>query len=197
MRSLNNHHKRCEYALIRCKNECTKNKKVVHLLHRDLHNHLKNECPNREHPCPRCKAVGRYCDITTTHLETCLKLEIPCPNIGCDDKVPRCDLSNHQSTCQFEKVLCTYAEIGCEEEPLRKDIQQHENDDAVHLHLAIKTVNELQKKIKLMGDNVATCPCVFKMPKYYQHKSSSQEWYSPPFYTSPVLRLQDVSWGRC
>ena len=123
--------------------------------------------------------------------------DVPCPNIGCDDKVPRCDLSNHRSTCQFEKVPCTYAEIGCEEEPLRKDIEQHENDDAVHLHLAIKTVNELQKRIKLMGDNVATCPCVFKMPQYHQHKSSKQQWYSPPFYTSPVLRLQDMSWGRC
>ena len=60
------------------------------------------------------------------------------------------------------------------------------NDGAFHLHLAIKTVNKLQKKkMKLMGDNVATCPCVFKMPQYHQHKSSKQEWYSPPFYTKP------------
>ena len=134
MRSLDNDHKRCEYALIRCEKECIVNEKVVHLLRRDLHNHLKNECPNREHPCPHCKTIGRYCDITTTHLDTCLKLEIPCPNIGCDFEIPRCDLSNHQSTCQFEKVPCTYAEIGCEEEPLRKDLEQHENDDDVHLH---------------------------------------------------------------
>ena len=81
---------------------------------------------------------------------------------------------------------CKYAEIGCEEEPLRKDLQQHEMDDALlHLHLAIKTVSELQKKMKLIGDNVASCPCVFKMPQYHQHKSSKQEWYSPPFYTRP------------
>ena len=27
--------------------------------------------------------------------------------------------------------------------------------------------------------------CVFKMPEYYQHKSSKRGWYSPPFYTHP------------
>ena len=174
MRSLDNHLKTCGYALLRCPNECTKNKKVVQLLCCGLDNHLKKECPNREYLCPHCNKIEKCCDIITTHLDICPKLEIPCPNSGCV-----VDLSNHQSTRQFEKVLCTYVGIGCEEEPLRKNIEQHENDNAFHLHLAIKTVNELQKKIKLMGDNVATCPCVFKMPQYHQHKSSKQEWYSP------------------
>ena len=55
-----------------------------------------------------------------------------------------------------------YAELGCEEELLRKDLQQHENDDTFHLHLAIETVNRQQKEIKTMkevqtamGDNIA------------------------------------------
>ena len=186
MRLLDDHLTTCEYALVQCKNECTKNKEVVQLLRHDLDNHLKNDCPNREYTCPRCKYIGRYCDITSTHFDTCPKVIIPCPNTDCKASVPRCDLSAHRSTYEFEKVPCKYAGIGCEEELLRKDLQQHEMDDALlHLHLTIKTVSELQKKMKLIGDNVATCPCVFKMPQYHQHKSSKQEWYSPPFYTHP------------
>ena len=115
------------------------------------HNHLKKECPNREYLCPHWNKIEKCCDIITTHLDISPKLEVTCPNSGCDVVVPCCDLSNHQSTCQFEKVPCTYAGIGCEEEPLHKNIEQHENDDAFHLHLAIKTVNELQKKDETYG----------------------------------------------
>ena len=90
--------------------------------------------------------------------------------------------------CQFEAVPCKYAEIGCNEVSLRKDLKQHENDVILHLNLAIETVNEQQKKMKVMDEKVASSqagPRVFKLPRYFQHKTSSQEWYSPPFYTSP------------
>ena len=82
-----------------------------------------------------------------------------------------------------------------------KDVQQHENDDASHLHLAIETVNEQRKEIeavrneldgikytltlKQQDDNIMAGPCVFKMTNFNQHLSSKQKWYSPPFYTHP------------
>ena len=98
-------------------------------------------------------------------------------------------------------MLCKYAKIGCEEEPLRKDLEQHENDAILHLPLAIETVSKQQdeidelreevkavkeeQKIMVMGDNLAADSCVFKFPEYHQHNLYNKEWYSPPFYTHP------------
>ena len=169
------------------------NTEKVYVLRRDMDNHLKNTCPNRQYQCPHCKDTGRHCEITTTHLDSCPKLKIPCPNVGCDDSVPRCELPDHQTKCLFEKVPCRYAhELGCEEEPLRKDLQQHENDYMLHLQCAVETVNqqqiEMEEMRRAMEDNIAqaqTSPCVFKMPEFIQHKTSKQEWYSPPFYIQP------------
>ena len=171
------------------------NKEIVQLLRRNLDQHLKNKCPNRQHQCPHCKVTGRYCDITTTHLDTCPNVKIPCPNSECWASVPRCKLSNHRSTCEFEIVRCKYAGIGCQKTPLRKDSQQHENDDTFHLHLAIETVNKQQKELKAAKEEQKTMSetimagqagrCVLSVPKFNQHKSTKQEWYSPPFYTQP------------
>ena len=96
---------------------------------------------------------------------------------------------------------CKYAGIGCNKKLPYKDIQQHENDDAFHLHLAIETANEQQKEIKAVRDeldgirnalalkeqkdNIMAGPCLFKMTDFNQHITSKQKWYSPPFYTHP------------
>ena len=73
-------------------------------------------------------------------------------------------------------MTCKYAGIGCKEKLPRKDLEQHENDDSFHLHLAMETVIEQQVKEK---------PCTFEMPMFQQHESSQDIWYSPPFYTRP------------
>ena len=195
LRSLDYHLTTCGYVLLRCTNQCMKGEKEVRILRRDLDNHLKNKCPNRQYQCRHCKDTRRYCDITTTHLDTCPKLKVPCPNDGCKISIPRCDLVNHQSKCQFEKVPCKYAGIGCQKKPLRKDLQQHEDNDTFHLHLAIETVNKQQKELKavkedqkMMSEMIVAGqagPCVFKVPEFNQHKSSKHAWYSPPFYTHP------------
>ena len=49
---------------------------------------------------------------------------------------------------------CKYAKAGCEEEPLRKDQQQHENDATLHLHLAIETVNKQHKEITKQREEI-------------------------------------------
>ena len=187
MRSLDDHLTICVYALLNCPNECMENNEEVKLYRYELGHHLQR-CPNRQYQCPHCNTAGRYRDITTTHLGICPRVKVPCPNSECSVSAPRCELSQHRSIGQFEAVPCKYAEIGCNEVSLRKDLKQHENDVILHLNLAIETVNEQQKKMKVMDEKVASSqagPRVFKLPRYFQHKTSSQEWYSPPFYTSP------------
>ena len=199
LQSLDNHLTMCEYLLLRCTNKCMENTKVVKILRRDLDHHLKNKRSNHQYQCPHCKDTGRYCDISTTHLNTCPKVKVSCPNTHCKALVPHRDLANHRSQCQYEVVSFKYAEIGCKEELLRKDLKQHENDGALHFQLAIETITEQQKKInrqqeeiselqeemklvkeeqKMMSYNIMagqvgqSGQCVFKMPEYYRHKSS-------------------------
>ena len=151
---LSDHLTTCEYVLLHCPNKCIENTKEIQMLRRDLGHHLKDVCPNRQYQCPHCKDTGRYCDITTTHLYTCPKVKIPCPNSDCKALVPHCELADHRSKCQFEKVPCKYAEIGCKEELHRKDLEQHEKDDAFHLHLAIETVNKQQSEINKQQEEI-------------------------------------------
>ena len=176
LRSLDDHLTTCGYELLHCPNECVENDEEVQMLRRDLNQHLKNKCPNRQYQCRHCKDTGKYCNITTTHLDTCPKLKVSCPNSECKISVLRCNLSKHRSKCPFEEVPCKYAGIGCEEELPRKDLEQHEKDDTFHLHLAIETINEQQVKKR---------SCTFNMPEFSQHKSSKRNWLSPPFYTQP------------
>ena len=153
--SLDNHLTTCGYTLLHCTNQCMENNNEVRILCQDLDHHLKNKCPNRQHQCPHCKATGRYCNITTIHLDTCQKLKIPCLNSECKALVLCCELADHRSKCPFEKVPCKYAGIGCKGELLRKDLEQHEKDDAIlHLHLAIETVSKQQEEINEQQEEI-------------------------------------------
>ena len=189
LRSLDNHLTSCGYALLRCTNKCTINTEEVYVLRRDMDNHLKKRCPNRQYQCPHCKDTGRHCEITTTHLDTCPKLKILCPSVGCHASVPRCELSDHRTKCLFEKVPCRYAHIGCKEEPLRKDQKHHENDYLLHLQHAVETVSQQQKEMRAMKEELRalkdTQASVFRMPGFNQYKTFNQSWFSPPFYTHP------------
>ena len=155
MRSLDDHLTTCEYALLYCPNECIENKKEIRVLRCNLHHHLKNKCPNRQYQCPHCKTTGRYRFITTIHLDICKELKFTCPNTECEVLVTHSDQSDHRSKCQFEKVSCKYAGIGCKNEPLRKNLEQHEDNDEFHLHLAIEAVNALQKKMNTQWMEIA------------------------------------------
>ena len=80
---------------------------------------------------------------------------------------------------------CKYAGIGCQKTPLRKYSQQHEDDDTLHFHLAIETVNKQQKELKAAKEEQKTMSeiimagqagrCVLSVPKFNQHKSTKQE----------------------
>ena len=72
-------------------------------------------------------------------------MEIPCSNDGCCEHIARCDMLAHCNVCEFELVPCKYAEIGCEVEVLRKDLEKHKSDREQHLDLAINTLPDLQQ----------------------------------------------------
>ena len=86
--------------------------------------------------------------ITTSHLQICTRVCIPCPNYPCAQKIRRNEIQNHQSVCDYEPVSCKYAEVGCKERPLRKDLKKHVEDDQFHIRITTKKVLELDRILK-------------------------------------------------
>ena len=93
--------------------------------------------------------------------------------------------------------------LGCEKRVPRKDLEHHEEDSQQHLQLAIDAVDKQESKIdqlvllqskvaslqssllaKYYTPNSAT-PYKFKAEDFSELKDSSNEMFSPAFYTSP------------
>ena len=152
LRYLEGHLQKCERALIPCPNQCqTGSNNMVKILRKNLQNHLLNKCPRRQIPCPQCRETGEYQERISTHLQTCPKAQVRCPNSSsCLTIIARCDIATHRSTCQYENVPCKYAEVGCKEKPLRKDLTAHEEDDQLHHRITTETVLDQNKKITIL-----------------------------------------------
>ena len=95
-------------------------------------------------------------------------------------------LEEHLDTCLYVTVPCKYAEVGCKETLLRRDLQPHEEDDQLHLRVTTETVLDQNKKITTLMKRTATSPFTFRLTNYQKHKRAGDVFYSPPFYTSPT-----------
>ena len=184
---LETHLQSCDYTLLPCTNKCKDKNQAVEVLRKDFQDHIANECPRRQYQCPHCKETGEYQEIITLHLQTCLLVTIKCQNPGCTAEIFHYELSIHQSTCDYEPMSCKYAEVGCEERPLRKDLKKHEEDAQLHLQIATKCVLQQQNEIAKLKKLYRKCtPLTFKVMDFKQKKISGHEFYSPPFYISPT-----------
>ena len=153
--AIDKHLSDCGYVRLPCPNECGDgdttciSDDIFHILRKDLEVHVSEECPRREYECPHCLDIGEYHEMTTTHLEECDYIEIPCPNEGCYERVERRLIINHcTNSCEFEIVPCQYITIGCERLMIRKDIEEHENDDQYHLQYTIDAVCEQKVTVR-------------------------------------------------
>ena len=111
------------------------------------------ECLRRQYNCPHCEEAGEYEERTTSHLDECPMIEVPCPKRECKESILRRNITEHLSKCMFEDVCCKYANIGCKEKVIRRDLQQlekHEGESQQHLQLAIDAVQQQQRAISDM-----------------------------------------------
>ena len=183
----------CDAVHIPCPNACTDIRgQTVEILRRNLQEHLTNECPRRKHRCPHCEEMGEYGERTTSHLETCPMMIVQCSNHDCDAIIFRCDVSTHSLTCDYEPVFCKYAEVGCEERPLRKDLKKHEDDAELHFPIVTEAVLTLKQKATKQTKEMAalksmlskrTSLFTFKTVNFGQYKSKDKSFFSQPFYT--------------
>jgi hypothetical protein len=100
-------------------------------MRKDLDQHLKEHCPNRNYTCLYCGEKGRYFSITQVHDLTCEKKTLPCPNAGCGDTMERQQVPEHVSKCPHTVVSCKYKGIGCDAELERKDTNLFEGKKGV------------------------------------------------------------------
>lgn len=179
LQQLSDHTSKCEYTNVECPNKCGES-----ILHLKLNHHLKDECELRTYKCPNCDEVGQFRIMFHLHPQTCMKDKISCPR-ECGSTIVRCSLEKHLGVCSNEEVFCKYEGIGCMVNVLRKDLKRHEDDDKLHLQLALDRIAKLQNDVHILQECVQVTPCVIKMTDYCLFKSEEKPWYSPPFYTHP------------
>ena len=185
--TLDNHIATCQFALVPCPNKCEDDKGAgeLHLMRKDLDNHLKTKCPKRAYKCQHCGEKGTYASITEDHNKVCDKKIVPCPNkgSGCPLSMEQGKTKQHvRSVCGYTEVACAYESLGCEVRMLRKDVEKHEKDSREqHVDLSLVSVRSLWEQHKTLSEGEAL---VFKLPGYASKKKENERFYSPPFYTS-------------
>ena len=194
--TLEEHVTKCDFILFPCPKRCTNDRNKVSLITRkDLDHHLKAVCPNRDYSCKHCGLVGQYVFITNQHYEECVKKLVTCPNKGCGKKVMRTAINRHLTvSCPCTVLPCKYKDLGCKKELFRRDLSAHEEDDKLHLHMAIDMTAQLfdiNAKLLDMNSNLLNriaaiedekpAPFTFKISELKSHRVH----VSPCFYTSP------------
>ena len=186
--TLDNHISTCQFALVPCPNKCEDDKGAgeLHLMRKDLNDHLKTKCPKRAYECQHCGEKGTYASIIEDHDKVCNKKIVPCPNkgCGCPLSMEREKTKQHvRSVCDYTEVACAYESLGCAVRMLRKDAEKHKREvREKHMDLALDTVSSREEQHKTLSEGEAI---VFKLPGYASKKEKNEEFYSKPVYTNP------------
>ena len=186
--TLDNHIATCQFALVPCPNKCEDDRGAgeLHLMRKDLDDHLKTKCPKRAYECQHCGEKGTYASITEDHDKVCDKKIVPCPNkeSGCPLSMERGKTQQHvRSVCDYTEVACAYESLGCGVRMLRKDAEKHKREAREkHMDLALDTVSSREEQHKTLSEGEAI---VFKLPGYASKKEKVERFNSKPFYTRP------------
>ena len=176
--TLEEHVAKCKFTLLPCPKKCIDLDGVCYIMKKDLNMHLKRKCPNRDHTCKYCGEEGTYINLTVIHDLKCPKKPIPCPE-GCNVTMPRKRVLEHVTTeCELSVTPCKYKRLGCSTELKRKDMAAHEEDDKLHLHMAMDTTVKLENKTVELEERIAslekTKPLHFKLIEYQQKKNEKK-----------------------
>ena len=198
--TLEKHVATCGFTLVPCPKQCKDdNDKIKCFMQKDLEEHLKNDCPNRDHECQHCGKKSPYAFITQVHDGKCRKKLIPCP-AKCGHTMERQQVRKHVRTkCPYAVIPCKYKGIGCDTELKREDMAAHEQDDKIHLHMALDTVKSQQVAIDSIQATVKSLQklvlkdkesLTFRLPEYKRKKKAKEVFQSTPF--TPIL--MDTTW---
>ena len=176
-------------------------------------------CPNRSYQCPHCRILGPYEKITTLHIDSCPKAKVQCPYPECSQSIQRCYLDTHTTHCPHKAVQCKFADVGCPAIVKLADLQEHEQNDRLHLQLTKENVLELtqilkeretrfkvfiKQRNKVLADlhhSMLTCarykgPTTLKFREFDMHKLQDKLFTSPKFYLKTGYRFQLVVYAN-
>ncbi len=181
----------CQFTLLPCPKECKDDSNETnHFMKKDLQDHLKEDCPNRDYTCQYCGEEGIYATITQVHDKICQNKILPCTNTGCPETMQRQHIAQHvRSECEHTVIACKHKSTGCETELKRRDMAAHELDEKLHFHMAINTITQLKDIITQLKDNSDIVlkqgePMNIRFVDYQERKESKKQFTSPFFYTS-------------
>jgi ferritin-like protein len=141
---LEDHDAKCGCVLVPCPKACRDESGKVKQIPRQKVDQHQDHCPNRDHTCESCGEKATYTEITEVHDGICDMKLIPCPN-ECLVIVPRKDMEEHvENECEYTVISCKYENIGCKREMKREKMAAHEQDDKLHLHVALNAILRLQ-----------------------------------------------------
>ena len=137
---------------------------------RQLAEHEREFCSQRELKCEFCGGAVRACDMNP-HLGKCEEFPVDCPN-GCEvaeetgtGQMKRGAVAIHLAECPLQRVECPYREYGCGEEMERRQLDLHEREYMhTHFRLAMKEMKrkqiestELKDAQTLQANNKINC----------------------------------------
>ena len=151
------HLKECEFLPVLCTLKCIESDgerrgEVVRVERRQLAEHEREYCSQRELKCEFCGGAVRACEMNP-HLGECEEFPVDCPN-GCEAAGETCTrqmkrgaVPPHLADCPLQRVECPYREYGCGEEMERRQMDLHEREYMhTHFRLAMKEVKEMKRK---------------------------------------------------
>jgi TNF receptor-associated factor 4 len=174
--TLEKHVATCEFALVPCPNACNQS-----FARKDLASHLNSKCLNREYECGFCGEKNIYAYITVVHDEICEKKIVPCPNEDCTNTIQRQDVQKHLKACEFTKVACKYARLGCDVKMRRRDIPTHEIEDTLHFHMALDKIITIEEKFEEQVEEITylrsktALPFTFKVTSFTKFKKDRRQ----------------------
>lgn len=168
----------CEFTLLPCSKQCKDYKnKINHFMRKDLAEHLRKDCANRDYECEHCGEKGMYGYITQVHDDKCEKKVLPCPNTECVETLERGDMKRHLESCTYTEYLCKYRRLGCDAKMRRNNILAHEEEDKLHFFMALDKMIAMDEHIYKTKGSVMT----FELTKF---QSRDVLFSSPTFSTS-------------
>ena len=132
------HLKECELLPVLCPLKCVeldgeRRGEVVRVERRQLAEHEREFCSQRELKCEFCGGAVRACEMNP-HLGECEEFPVDCPN-GCEaagetgtKQIKRGAVPIHLTECPLQRVECPYREYGCGEEMERIQLAEHERE---------------------------------------------------------------------
>ena len=221
------HLKECGFLPVLCPLKCVESDgkrrgEVVRVERRQLAEHDREFCSQRELKCEFCGGAVKACDMNP-HLGECEEFPVDCPNgceaVGetCTRQMKRGAVPLHLTECPLQRVECPYREYGCGEEMERRQLDLHEREYMhTHCSLAMRDVKEkqvvLNNKIKLLKEQntelknelgelketisilKSTGQLEWKVKGVKQKIEKKEDTYSDPFYVGLYKCQGKIVW---